>query len=70
MIADRQSRLPPALATRLRWAGILIAAGIVIEVATLFWNHTVSLFLFLGPGVLLVGAGMLLYLWSVVTRNE
>ncbi len=67
---DHPSRLPTELSARLRWAGILIAAGLLIELATLFWIHTVSLFLFLGVGTLLVGAGMLLYLWSVVTRSE
>ncbi len=70
MIPERQSRLAPRLSARLQWAGILIAAGLIVELATLFWNHTVSLFLFLGLGMLLVGGGMLLYLWSVVTGSE
>ena len=58
------------LAGRLRLAGILIATGIVVELGTLFWNHPVSLFLFLALGAGLVGSGMVLYLWSVVTRKE
>ena len=41
-----------------------------MELGTLFWNHPISLFLFLTLGAGLVGAGMLLYLWSVMTRNE
>ena len=57
-------------AGRLRLSGLLIALGLGVELATLFWNHPLSLFLFLGLGTLLVGAGMLLYLWSVVTRGE
>ncbi|MXZ33915.1 MAG: hypothetical protein F4X19_02120 [Acidobacteria bacterium] len=62
--------LRSGLAGRLQLSGLLIAAGLGIEVATLYWNHPVSFFLFLCVGSLLVGAGMLLYLWSVVTRGE
>ena len=62
--------LPDGLAGRLQVSGGLIAAGLGIELATLFWNHPVSFFLFLGPGAGLVCAGMVLYLWSVVTRRE
>ena len=58
------------LAGRLRAAGVLIAAGLGVELVTLLWNHPVSFFLFLVPGAILVGAGMLLYLWSIVTRGE
>lgn len=49
-----------------RLSGALIVSGLGIELITLFWNHPVSFFLFLCVGALLVGAGMLLYLWSVV----
>lgn len=57
-------------AGRLQLAGLLIATGIVVELGTLFWNHPVSLFLFLALGAGLIGSGMILYLWSVVTRKE
>ena len=63
-------RLQDGFAGRLQVSGGLIAAGLGIELATLFWNHPVSFFLFLGPGAGLVCAGMSLYLWSVVTRGE
>ena len=62
--------LRDGLAGRLQVSGGLIAAGLGIELATLFWNHPVSFFLFLAPGAGLVCAGMLFYLWSVVTRRE
>lgn len=58
------------LAGRLQLAGLLIGAGILVELGTLFWNHPVSLFLFLALGAGLVGSGMVLYLWSVATRKE
>ena len=44
--------------------------GIGVELATLFWNHPISFFLFVGLGILLIGAGMLLFLWSVVTVTK
>ena len=50
--------------------GVSIASGLGVQLATFFWNHPVSFFLFLVPGVGLVSAGMLLYLWSVVTGGE
>lgn len=52
---------------RLQVSGLLIASGLAVELVTLFWNHPVSLFLFLFPGSVLVGAGVFLFLWSVVT---
>ena len=66
----RLPRFPDGLAGRLRVSGLLIASGLAVELATFFWNHPVSFFLFAVPGAGLIGAGMLLYLWSVVTSGE
>ena len=55
------------LAGRLFLAGWLIIAGMAVEVATLFWNHPVSMTLFLCLGAVLVLAGMAVFLWSVVS---
>ncbi|MCE2514815.1 MAG: hypothetical protein J4F37_07375 [Acidobacteria bacterium] len=63
-------RLPGGLPGRLRLSGLLIVSGLGVELATFFWNHPVSFFLFAVPGAALMGAGMLLYLWSVVTGVE
>ena len=62
--------LRSGLAGRLQLSGLLIASGLGIEVVTLYWNHPVSFLLFLCLASLLVGVGMLLYLWSVVRRSE
>lgn len=62
--------LRDGLAGRLQVSGALIAAGVGVAVATFFWNHPVSFFLFAVPGAGLLLAGMLLYLWSVVTGSE
>ncbi len=66
----RSLGLRGGFAGRLQLAGLLIAAGIVVVLGTLYWNHPISLFLFLTLGAGLVVAGMLLYLWSVATRKE
>ena len=70
MSAGNPFRLRNGLAGRLQVSGAAIAAGLGIQLATLFWNHPVSFFLFLTLGAGLVSAGMLFYLWSVVTRGE
>ena len=69
------SRLPvpglrDGLAGRLQVSGVLIVSGLGVALATFFWNHPVSFFLFLVPGAALMSAGMLLYLWSVATGSE
>lgn len=51
-------------------AGGLIAAGLVVELATLFWIHPVSMTLFLYLGAVLVLAGMAVFLWSVVSGSR
>ena len=60
--------LRSGFAGRLQASGFLIASGLAVQLVTLFWNHPVSLFLFLVPGSILVGAGIVLFLWSVVSR--
>ncbi len=58
-------------ASRLFISGWLISLGLVVELATLFWIHPVSMSLFLCLGAVLVIAGMSLFLWSLVTtRNQ
>ena len=52
---------------RLQLSGVLILSGLGVELATFFWNHPVSFFLFLVPGTVLVGAGMLLYVSFLLT---
>lgn len=55
------------LAGRLFLAGGMIIAGLAVEAATLFWNHPVSMTLFLCLGAVLVLTGMAVFLWSVVS---
>ncbi len=55
------------LSKRLRRSGILIVAGLVVEGLSLVWNHPLSFVAFLGLGGLLLAAGIVLYLWSLVS---
>jgi uncharacterized membrane protein len=52
---------------RLKLSSILIAAGLVVEVVTLFWSHPLTFIAFLLLGGTLVAIGVLLYLYSLVS---
>ena len=60
MAADGDGRF----VTRLRWAGVLVAAGLVIQVLTLFDAHPFTFFSFLIGGAGLVAAGVVTFLWA------
>lgn len=55
---------------RLRLSGILIAAGLLVELITLRWSHPTAFLLFLGLGGLLMAIGILSYLYLLVSRAE
>ncbi|HKF23376.1 MAG TPA: hypothetical protein VKE93_17520 [Candidatus Angelobacter sp.] len=55
------------MAKRLRLAGTLIIAGLVVEGASLGWNHPLSFVAFIGVGGLLMAVGILIYLVALVT---
>jgi uncharacterized membrane protein HdeD (DUF308 family) len=57
----------PRLARRFKLAAVLASAGLAVEVLTLFWPHPTAFLAFLFVGALLVAAGVLLYLYSVVS---
>ena len=57
------------LPRRLRLAGWLVGAGVAVQAATLFSGHPLAFILFVGVGLTLVGAGALLFLWSVATAG-
>jgi hypothetical protein len=62
---------PPArpIERRLRLSGALIALGVATQLATLFWTHPLSFMAFLAIGCPLTLAGVLLYLYSLATRE-
>lgn len=55
---------------RIRWSGILIGAGLIIQMLTLLWTHPLAFIAFLLVGCPLVAAGILFYLYSVVSHGE
>jgi hypothetical protein len=59
-----------ALKKRLQIAGILVILGLVVEASCLFWARPLAFVLFVFVGVTLLGAGSLLYLYSVVSIRE
>jgi hypothetical protein len=58
------------LEKRLQIAGILVILGLVVEALCLFWARPLAFVLFVFVGVTLLGAGSLLYLYSVVSIRE
>jgi len=54
---------------RIRWASILIVAGLLIQLGTFLLVHPLSFVAFLVIGCPLVGAGIVLYLVSL-TQNS
>ena len=55
------------LENHLRVAGGLVALGLLLELTSLFWHRPLSFFLFVILGGTFCGAGILLYLYSLVT---
>lgn len=55
---------------KLQVAGVLIVLGLVVELLTLAWNNPISFIVFLGIGGLLMFAGIVLYLWSLVSMDQ
>jgi hypothetical protein len=58
---------PLLLIRRLRLSGLLVALGLIVEAVTLLWSHPTAFLVFLFVGGLLVAAGVLLYLFTIVT---
>jgi len=59
-----------AIERRIRWSGLLIGAGLIVQLLTLLWNHPLAFVAFLLLGGPLVGAGVLLYLYSLVAPGR
>lgn len=51
---------------RMRWAALLVCAGLAVQIASLLFVHPLAFMAFLVVGCPLVGAGIILYLWSLV----
>jgi hypothetical protein len=52
---------------RLRISGVLIIMGLIVEAFSLLWVHALAFILFAFVGGLLIGLGILVYLYSLVS---
>jgi hypothetical protein len=59
----------PSIERRIRWSGFFVVAGLVVQTLTLFWTHPLAFMCFILVGCPLVGAGILLFLYSLVAHN-
>jgi hypothetical protein len=60
----------PVIETRIKWASLLIGAGLLIQMGTLFRIHPLAFVAFVAVGCPLIGAGVILYLWSLVPAKK
>jgi hypothetical protein len=54
---------------RIRWSGILVVTGLLVQLLTMSWSHPLAFMAFLIIGCPMTLAGVLLYLFSLVTRG-
>lgn len=54
--------------SRIRSAGALIVIGLCVLMLTFLWTHPIAFLCFLLIGCPLVGAGILLFLYALVTH--
>jgi hypothetical protein len=59
----------PFIEQRIRWAGVLIVAGLILQMLTFPWTHPLAFVCFLLVGCPLVGAGILIYLYSLAANG-
>jgi hypothetical protein len=59
----------PPLQKGLKISGLLVGLGLLVESATLFWSHPTSFLAYLLVGGTLVGVGVLVYLYSIVSHS-
>ena len=54
---------------RIRWAGLLVVIGLLVQLLTMSWSHPLAFMAFLIIGCPLTLAGVLLYLFSLATKG-
>jgi len=58
------------LERRLRTSGVLVLAGLGVELATLFSSQPTAFLLFIFPGSVLLLIGIVMFLLSLLTAGE
>jgi hypothetical protein len=59
----------PKIDRYLRISGILMISGLLVEAASLYWAHPTAFLVFMFIGGTLMGIGILVFLWSLVSRQ-
>ncbi len=54
---------------RIRWAGLLVVTGLLVQLLTMSWSHPLAFMAFLIIGCPLTLAGVLLYLFSLAAKG-
>jgi hypothetical protein len=54
---------------RIRWAGLLVVSGLLVQLLTMSWSHPLAFMAFLIIGCPVTLAGVLLYLFSLATKG-
>lgn len=54
---------------RIRWAGLLIGLGLVVQLLSFIWIHPLAFIAFAVIGCPLVAAGVLLYLYALASHE-
>lgn len=55
---------------RLRWSGVLISAGLIIQLLTLRGFHPLAFVAFIAIACPLMGAGIVLFLYAILRGNS
>jgi hypothetical protein len=55
---------------RIRAAGLLLIAGLLVELVTLRWSHPTAFLFFLLLGGALMASGIIIYLLSLVSAEN
>jgi hypothetical protein len=63
MTSDKMQR-------RVRISGTLVCLGLIVELVSLLWSTPTAFLFFLMPGGLLIAAGILFYLYSLVSVSQ
>jgi hypothetical protein len=61
---------PTKIEKRIRVAGILLIAGLVVELVTLRWSHPTAFLFFLFLGGTMIVLGIVIYLFSLVSAES
>jgi hypothetical protein len=54
---------------RIRWSGLLVVTGLLVQLMTMSWSHPLAFMAFLVIGCPITLAGVLLYLFSLATKG-